>query len=67
LKLEVIGAVPRAFGMIEQIEEAMLTIRFIEMDDQDAYMLKKSSPTIRLQIRWRVTIFICLTRTNGCW
>jgi hypothetical protein len=52
--------------MIEQIEEAMLTIWFIEMDDQDAYMLKKSSPTIRLQIRQRVTIFICLTRRNGC-
>jgi hypothetical protein len=27
--------------MIEQIEEGMLTIWFIEMDDQDAYMLKK--------------------------
>jgi hypothetical protein len=30
------------YQWIEQMEEAMLTIRFMEMDDHDAYMLKKA-------------------------
>jgi hypothetical protein len=42
------GAVPRTFGTRstngsskQVLEEAMLTIRFMERNDQDAYMLKK--------------------------
>jgi hypothetical protein len=31
----------KIYQWIEQMEEAMLTIRFMEKDDQDAYMLKK--------------------------
>jgi hypothetical protein len=31
----------KIYQWIEQMEEAMLTIQFTEMDDQDAYMLKK--------------------------
>jgi hypothetical protein len=31
----------KIYQWIEQMEEAMLTIQFMEMDDQDAYMLEK--------------------------
>ena len=50
----------KIYQWIEQMEEAMLTIRFMEMDEpRTPTCCRKSLPIVRLQIRWRAATLIC--------